>query len=384
MSDYPGVCVVTSPIGGSDVPVYDLLSILDEITDTSLIAANLSEDSRIRDDFEVVNITNKRNMDNILVAAFRFGLNQLRMCREIRRRDEEIILFYGAIAYVLPILFAKFLGKTVVLEPRADAPLELRIRWEKRVPSPVARFCAGLVRLLEHTGYRLSDAVITYTPSMADELGLRKYEDKLYTDGARFIDTDEFHPITPYEQREECVGYLGRLERNKGMEQLAEAARLLPEDTKFIFAGDGRMRDWLEEELKEEIEADTVEMTGWVDHEDVPEQLSRMKLLVMPSEPTEGLPTVILEGLACGTPAYATPVSGVPDVVREGETGFLMRDKDAESIASDIERILDEEGLPAISENARRLSIEKYSFKAAVERYREILLGTSPEIQQAN
>jgi len=92
----------------------------------------------------------------------------------------------------------------------------------------------------------------------------------------------------------------------------------------FRFVGDGGLKSWLEAELAAEIEQGAVETVGWVDHDEVPTELNRFRLLVLPSEPTEGLPTVILESLACGTPVYATPVSGVPDVVRDGETGFLM------------------------------------------------------------
>lgn len=369
---YPGVCVVTAPIGSGEAQVYTFLEILDAFTDVSLITANLPEDSHIRE-YDVINISETRHVDNILLAALGFALNQLRICRAIRRRDEDIVLFYGAIAYVLPILFAKLLGRTVVLEPRADVPLDLRIRWSERVPSPVARFLAGIVALLERVGYALSDAVVTYTPSMADELGLRRYEDKLYTDGARYVDVDEFRPRVPYDEREKVVGYLGRLEPNKRVDKLAEVASLLPEDVKFVFAGDGGMYGWLEEELVDEIESGKVEMTGWVNHDEVPGVLNRMKLLVMPSEPTEGLPTVILESLACGTPVYATPVSGVPDVVRDGETGFLMREKEPEAIAERVEEALDDGGMAKMSENARELAVEEYSFEAAVERYKKIL-----------
>jgi glycosyltransferase involved in cell wall biosynthesis len=74
----------------------------------------------------------------------------------------------------------------------------------------------------------------------------------------------------------------------------------------------------------------------------------------MPSEPTEGLPTVILEAMTCGTPAYATPVSGVPDVVRERRTGFLMSSRDPDGIAADIEAILDREDLETSDGDVRR------------------------------
>jgi glycosyltransferase involved in cell wall biosynthesis len=129
----------------------------------------------------------------------------------------------------------------------------------------------------------------------------------------------------------------------------------------------------LEGELAEEIETGKVEFTGWVDHDDVPRELNKMKLLVVPSQPTEGLPTAILEAMGCGTPVYATSVSGVPDVVREGKTGFLMDSVDDETIAHEIESILTRTDLHTISKNARSLVEEQYSFSRAVNRYRTIL-----------
>jgi glycosyltransferase involved in cell wall biosynthesis len=116
-----------------------------------------------------------------------------------------------------------------------------------------------------------------------------------------------------------------------------------------------------------------VEILGWVDREDVPEQLNRMRLQVVPSHPTEGLPTAILEGMACGTPTYATSVSGVPDVVREGETGFLMETVDGTTIAAEIEEILRYNKLDVMSLNARERIKKQYSFEAAVDRWGKIL-----------
>lgn len=98
-----------------------------------------------------------------------------------------------------------------------------------------------------------------------------------------------------------------------------------------------------------------------------------MRLLVLPSQPTEGLPTTILEAFACGTPVYATPVSGVPDVVHEGETGFLIEATDPETMAAEIRQIMARDDLAEIADNARRLVEREYQFDAAVERYRAIL-----------
>jgi glycosyltransferase involved in cell wall biosynthesis len=368
------VCVVTHPLSGAgENATRTLLEILGAITTVSLLTANLPEDSPVRDRHEVIEITRKDEGRSIPVAAARFVLNQLRMAVVLARRDEEAVLFFGATAYLLPILVAKLVGKTVVLEPRGDVPLTLRLQWEQRVPSPVARGLAGSVRTLEWIGYTLADGIVTYTPSMASELGLERFEHKLHTNGARYVDTDQFSPSGSFEDRDQVVGFLGRIDEEKGIRTLAAVAEELPADITFRFIGDGQLLQWLRDRLDDEITAGTVETVGWVDHDDVPRELRQLRLLVMPSQPTEGLPTVILEALACGTPVYATPVSGVPDVVREGETGFRMDDTRTDAIVEDIASIMQRNDLETISENGRTLIEDEYSFEAAVDRYRTIL-----------
>jgi glycosyltransferase involved in cell wall biosynthesis len=165
------------------------------------------------------------------------------------------------------------------------------------------------------------------------------------------------------------VGFVGRVDEEKGVRKLAAAAKRLPDDISFRFVGDGPLREELEATVSDDPR---VEFAGWVDHDDVPAELNRMQLLVLPSQPTEGLPTTILEALACGTPVMATPVSGVPDVVRPGETGFLLSADDPESLAIDIEAVLNRD-IDAISRTGRQLIESNYSFEAAVGRYRTIL-----------
>lgn len=374
MSDIDGVCVVTHPLSGAgENATRSLLEILSATTNTSLVTADLPGDSVIRKKHEFVEISSKDVGENVVIAAVRFAVNQVRMCREILRRDEEVILFFGATSYLLPILFAKLIGRTVVLQPRGDVPLTLRLQWENKLPRFLARLLAGSVRFLENVSYHLSDAIITYTPSMANELGLQRFGDKLYTNGARYVDTDLFSITTPLEERDKNVGFLGRIDQEKRIEELAEVAKKLPDDVKFVFIGDGDLKKWLENQLTNEIAEGEAEITGWVDHDEVPEQLNRLKLLVLPSRPTEGLPTVILESLACGTPVYASPVSGVPDVIRDGETGYLIDSFEPEELASEIEEALDSAELPRISSNGRQLVLEDYTLEAAVERYRSML-----------
>ena len=374
MSDVDDICVVTHPIGSAtESHASTLLNILSAITSVSLVAVSVAEDSPLRDEYDVEAISKSTSSNSVLLAALRFVYHQVQIARVLRRRPEPTVLFFGVTSYLLPILAAKASGKRVILEPRGDVPLTLRLQWEQRMPSPIARLLAGSVAILEMIGYRTADAIITYTPSMAEELGLDKYEHKLYPQGARYVDLDQFYPRVPFEERDRVVGFLGRLDEEKGIRTLAAVAKELPDDITFRFIGDGDLREWLEDELADEIAAGHVEITGWVDHEQVPEELSRLQLLVMPSAPTEGLPTTILEAMACGTPVYATPVSGVPDVVRENTTGFLIIKRDSRVMGENIENILVKEDYQSVSRSCRSLITNEYSFEAAVHRYENIL-----------
>ena len=370
----PGVCVVTHPLAAAgENATRSLLDILSAVTAVALVTADLPTDSEIRGQHELVELTREGAGDSVPVAAARFLLNQLRMCRVLLDRDEPVVLFYGATSYLLPMVVARLAGRTVLVEPRGDVPLTLELNWAERMPDRLAWALAGLVRALERAGFAVADGVVTYTPGMARQLGLDPDSPRVHPTGARYVRTDTFDVTTPYAERPDRVGFLGRLAEEKGVRKLARVAKRLPEDVTFTFVGDGPLREWLETELADEIAAGHVEMRGWVDHDDVPAELNRLRLLVMPSSPTEGLPTTILEAMACGTPVFATPVSGVPDVVSDGARGFLMRSTDPDDIAAEVEHILAEGAPEAASANGRAYVEREFAFDAAVERYRAIL-----------
>ena len=81
----------------------------------------------------------------------------------------------------------------------------------------------------------------------------------------------------------------------------------------------------------------------------------------------------MLEAMACGTPVLATAVGGIPDVIIDEETGFIMKDNSPECIAKNVIRVLNHPNLEQISRNARALIERQYTYQVAVERYRRVL-----------
>jgi glycosyltransferase involved in cell wall biosynthesis len=98
-----------------------------------------------------------------------------------------------------------------------------------------------------------------------------------------------------------------------------------------------------------------------------------MKLLVLPSF-TEGLPNILLEAMACGTPVLATPVGAIKDIIKESETGFLLKSDDPIHIAERIIELLNNpELLEEVSIKAYNYVRENFSFEKTLDAWRKIL-----------
>ena len=370
------VCVVTHPLSTtSEAAVNGLLEVVSAAASSvSLITANLPEDSDVWDSYEVCEISSSETGESVGTAAVRFIRNQIRMCSELRRRDEEIVLFFGAVSYLLPILLSRLVGKRVIVEPRGNVPDSLYRIWADRLPDRLAFLLSRPVWLLERAGYLAADAILLLSPSMADDLGLEapKYQHKIHEHGARPVDIERFAPTTPFADRDRTIGYLGRLDEEKGVDVLIEVVKQLPDDLEFVFVGDGALRPQIEEELADKIDRGSVRLAGWVDHDEVPAFLNSFRLLVMTSR-TEGVPTTALEAMACGTPVCATPVGGIPDVVHDGETGWLLTEASPAGMAARIENVVrNSDNLVATSQTARSYVVENYSFDVVVKAYRSV------------
>jgi len=105
----------------------------------------------------------------------------------------------------------------------------------------------------------------------------------------------------------------------------------------MVWVGDGPMRAELERLAQKLGVADRLSITGMCT--DVPAWLSCFDIFVLPTM-WEGMGRVFLEAQAAGIPVIGTKVGGVPDVVRDGETGILIQPNDAKTLAETIELLI--------------------------------------------
>jgi len=138
---------------------------------------------------------------------------------------------------------------------------------------------------------------------------------------------------------ESLIIWTGRLDPVKGFEDLLSAFREVSKQipSRLLIVGDGPYRAKIERLISWHRLSDRVLMLGMRD--DVPSLLKASDMFVLCSH-TEGLSNSLLEAMSAGLPVVATDVSGCRDIVRDGETGFLVRAGSVESIAGGMISVL--------------------------------------------
>jgi colanic acid/amylovoran biosynthesis glycosyltransferase len=156
-----------------------------------------------------------------------------------------------------------------------------------------------------------------------------------------------------FSSRPPFIVAVGRLIAKKGFANLIRACGLLAERGKSYqceIIGEGP----LENELRAQIEQlglqNRVALSGARPQRDVRQRLAAANVFVLPSvvDPQGGmdnLPTVIMEAMATGLPVISTDVGGIPEMVVQNETGFLVRPGDAAALAGAIEKVIDDRSL---------------------------------------
>ncbi len=130
-------------------------------------------------------------------------------------------------------------------------------------------------------------------------------------------------PAVPDNHRMICVG---RLCEQKGHLLLLEALNELKKqgmDFEMIFAGDGDLRDLIEQKIAHLQLTDHVKVTGWMTENEVKREIIKSRALVLPSF-AEGLPVVIMEAFALARPVISTYIAGIPELVENNVNGYLI------------------------------------------------------------
>jgi colanic acid/amylovoran biosynthesis glycosyltransferase len=135
---------------------------------------------------------------------------------------------------------------------------------------------------------------------------------------------------------------VGRFCEQKGYGVLCDAMALLSEQKvpfTVTMIGDGELRPYIEAQIARSGLQGQVTLLGWQNSDGVRRALESARTLVL-SSLGEGLPVVIMEALAMGRPVVTTDVAGIPELVKDGINGFMVKSGSAESLADGMKRAL--------------------------------------------
>jgi len=210
--------------------------------------------------------------------------------------------------------------------------------------------------LLEKISALITDRLVMLTEQeKRDHLGVHVAPEEKFTVVHSGVDLGRFKKVIvdPSEMKRKLgipedslvVGTAGRLTPVKGPEyfiQAAEEITAVRQDIWFVFLGDGELRDQLEAMVEQLGLKENVKFLGW--RQDVADVMSVFDIFVLPSL-NEGMGRVLIEAMVLGKPIVASNIGGIPDLVIDGENGFLFPVGDVGALADGINRLIQSPGM---------------------------------------
>lgn len=300
-----------------------------------------------------------------LIASV-FGL-----ARELRRRRIEVLNTHSSRDGWFVAAAGRLAGTPFIVRSR-HVEVTYPNRWISR--HAFTTFADYILctsdRIREHLKmeFGLSDKVIETLPTGIDP-------DRYCVDG----ETRE-ELIARKSGGRRLVGMVSVLRSWKGHDVfIAAASELLAEglDLDFVIAGDGPRRKRIAQWVEESGHRDRFHLLGHCD--DVPAVLRSMDVLAIPSLSHEGVPQIGLQALACETPVVGSHIGGIPEIIRDGETGRIVNAGDASDLARGIrEALARPEETRKFAEAGRKMIVSGHSCDHMLDRLEEIYRAHCP------
>lgn len=246
------------------------------------------------------------------------------------------------------------------------------------VPSIVSGYRSLLPNQKERFLWRFSSRIICNAHVLKDIMIERiKVEPDRIAVVPNGVDTDFFRPEPRAGDPAPTAIYMGRLVDEKDpvnvLNGFKVAAGIVPE-ARFILMGNGNLRSRLERSIAADSLRDRIRVIPA--ESDIRSRLQQADIFAIGSK-REASPNVVIEAMASGKPVVATAVGGIPELVQDGETGFLVEHGDSAGFGNALAKLLADPDLRrTMSEKARQRVMEDHSLETMVRRTEKVLLET--------
>jgi len=213
-----------------------------------------------------------------------------------------------------------------------------------------------------------------YSISMGVDTNLFQSSAKIKEDGeARLREKLGFYPSPP------ILLFVGALAERKGVSYLVKSMPAIIKNfpkAALLIIGSGPEREELENLSLNLNLKKNVFFLGNIEPQELPYYYNQADVFVLPSL-VEGLPVVLMEALACGLPIVATRIAGIPDMIKDGQNGFLVSPQSPKELSRAVINILlNGELRKNIAKEAQKTAREKYDWSVIVEQFKLLYQNT--------
>jgi len=219
--------------------------------------------------------------------------------------------------------------------------------------------------------FDIAERILPVSESLArqlTQLGCPAERLQVHRSGIDIENLDRFRHRSLVKSSTNCrLISVGRLVAKKGHDVLLEAVARLDGDVELEIIGDGPLRDSLDAQARQLGLTDRVTFSGWQPHDTVLTRIADADVLVNASQTAadgtqEGIPNVIKEAMALGTPVVATDHAGTPELIDDRLTGYLVPEADATRLATVLQEVIDSPAIdPALRAAARQRVLDEYN-----------------------
>jgi glycosyltransferase involved in cell wall biosynthesis len=377
-----GVAPIKAGCGGAEIVVYQLARTMALQGHEVTLVGDLDEDDfDLPPGLEVVRVRNPVRRatrflpDGLPKWLIQHLLGNVRVARRTRgllREDRgafDVVHAHGA----LSALLISFRNREIpIVYTEHDAtPWSCRYRrWYERW------IRKAIYRALNVTAFKRANRVVTVFPSQAREIVRYWRVDPAHVSViSNGTDVQVFRPGNGESTRvrtelgfDRYALFVGSLIQRKCPDLLLEAIAET-RGVSCVFVGDGPMRPKLERRAQELGIADRVALLGSLAPQEMGRIYSEADVLVLPTV-SDAFPLVALEAMACGTAVLATRVSGLPEMIEDWQTGFLVKPGDVGQLAMGIRFLTGDDKLRRrMGQNGRRRVLEGFQWSVATEQY---------------
>lgn len=214
--------------------------------------------------------------------------------------------------------------------------------------------------------WREADLILPCSQFIHDELAGKGAPTEKMVVHHNTADPSRFEPA----EKKDLLVFAGRWTEKKGIDTLIAALARLGEELNgwtIRLIGDGDLKEELVAKLQDA--GVTAELPGWVPADEMPKHWAEARIAVVPSKraksgDAEGLPLVCIEAMLSGCALAATRHAGIPECVKDGETGYLVDEGDDAALADRLARMLsDRERTARMGEAGRAFAMESFNLQ---------------------